>query len=430
MNERIHHSRVLDDIIHSVTGGRPYVFVIMAYGEGHAVYEQIESEIKDMEKDCGIRLSCLRADDVPLAGLDLLEKIHILIERAQLVIAEISPRKRKDFSPNVYYEVGYAVAKRKDVLLLAKKGTKIPTDLKGLEVIDHHGNGTAEQTKLFRDSLHSHVRNRLNPGTGLLRDMLQATNPKPALIVASPKYPGKHSRIQGQLYDRRTFGDNLGIVGLLSVFGKVFGEHGECELISALHTDVGPLVRGKRDQEQPIRGLAKQDVNLYLIGSKKVNELSGIMLAEIVKHGSPGWYLGADSKEKEQDDYEVCLFEVLGDGTRRMIKGKKGRTGRGEVHTEDHGIVIRAPHPKHRDRLVVIMAGPHSLGTGAACIAATRTAKIREIRDKLPTEEDRIAFADHTRTVWALVHGKADDDDGMLSEDNVSILRSGIYSAT
>ena len=57
----------------------------------------------------------------------------------------------------------------------------------------------------------------------LLREMLVARDAQPAYIVASPKYPGKKSRILGQAYDHRTFGDNLGVRGLIHAFGSILG---------------------------------------------------------------------------------------------------------------------------------------------------------------------------------------------------------------
>jgi hypothetical protein len=53
--------------------------------------------------------------------------------------------------------------------------------------------------------------------------------------VASPKYPGPHSRIKGQVFDRRTFGDHLGILGLISAFGSMHGEVTGVDLISGQH---------------------------------------------------------------------------------------------------------------------------------------------------------------------------------------------------
>ena len=52
------------------------------------------------------------------------------IASAQLVIADITPT-----NPNVYFEVGYALALNKPTILLAKKGTPLPFDVAGFRVL-------------------------------------------------------------------------------------------------------------------------------------------------------------------------------------------------------------------------------------------------------------------------------------------------------
>ena len=92
------------------------------------------------------------------------------------------------------------------------------------------------------------------------------------------------------------------------------------------------------------------------------------------------------------------------------------------VHALDHGLIIRGPHPRFPGRLVTIMAGPHSLGTGAACLAATNSALIAQIQAKLPED---VRLGDKQRTIYALVEGRADETDGHLYSDGVTILEAG-----
>ena len=70
----------------------------------------------------------------------------------------------------------------------------------------------------------------------------------------------------------------------------------------------------------------------------------------------------------------------------------------------------------------MIMAGAHSLGTGAACLAVTRSRLIQQIRDKMPVGID---IADKSHAFWALVRGKVDEH-GMISEEGVSVLEAGV----
>lgn len=55
----------------------------------------------------------------------ILERIYRQIESADFIIADMTGR-----NPNVFYEVGYAHAKKKPVILLTKEATDIPFDLK------------------------------------------------------------------------------------------------------------------------------------------------------------------------------------------------------------------------------------------------------------------------------------------------------------
>jgi nucleoside 2-deoxyribosyltransferase len=88
------------------------------------LYECIEKATREA------RLTCLRGDKVPGSGRELRTKIHELIVRAEVVIAEIS-----EPNVNVYYEFGYAAGLKKTVWLLAEPGTKTPSDIGGLEYI-------------------------------------------------------------------------------------------------------------------------------------------------------------------------------------------------------------------------------------------------------------------------------------------------------
>jgi hypothetical protein len=212
------------DMVQHLTGGRPFIFMIMAYDDRWELFKRI-SQIVAKHFD----LACIRADHVKGAGYDFLAKIHLLISRSELVMADISKP-----SPNVYYEIGYAVGARKQPLLLVQKGTEIPTDLKGLEVVEYRYDRDGK--KAFEKELVDHLRLRLNSELPLLRDMLEAPASQPAYIVSSPKYSGRHSRLLGQVYDRRTFGDHLGILGLISAFGSMWGEAKGIDLISGQHS--------------------------------------------------------------------------------------------------------------------------------------------------------------------------------------------------
>lgn len=394
------------DLIHEQTGGRPFVLVIMAYKESKTQRDK-RKKVFDMIKEVvtqEFNIACLRADQVLSSGHELLSKIHILIDGATLVIAEIS-----DPRPNVFYELGYAMGAKKTPLLLLESKRKAPYDLQGLEVFEYEN--TLSGVDSFRTRLTEHLRVRLKPSTPAFRDMLGAPRPAPSYIVASPKYPGKFSRIQGQVFDSRTFGDHLGILGLITAHGLIYGDASGIELISAQHAPPN---------------LLKRDINLYLIGSHKVNPWSGEMLELLRKKARPKWLFAPapDWTEGETGDWPVALFRGRR-GEKTQLRGQLRRLGskREEVWTEDFGIVVRGPHPYHSGRLVLIVAGPHSLGTAAASLAATRAGLIKKLQEKLPSG----LLKDKSRAFWALVKGTAAPDDYLLNEDDVSIVEAGVY---
>jgi len=71
-------------------------------------------------------LTVVRADEMEFNS-DILVEIIDHIKKAKYIIAEVTER-----NPNVFYEVGWAHALERKVILIAKKGTEIPFDLKGM----------------------------------------------------------------------------------------------------------------------------------------------------------------------------------------------------------------------------------------------------------------------------------------------------------
>ncbi len=338
-----------------------------------------------------------------------MKKIHAAIDRSKLVIAEIS-----EPSPNVFYELGYAVGIKKQILLIAKVGTKIPADLHGLEVIprpdDEHGAAAFEENlranlDLFMERL------KTSTSRALLRDMLTAENPLPAFIAASPRYPGQNSP---EPTDERTCGDNLGVLGLLSAFGSIFGETRGVELVSG--RNLAP-------------DILERDLNLYVIGSQSANLIADRVMEMIQSGGRTSWRLAPSPKHepspKQEDDKDRPFSLYRREGRHEWEwTGTKAPGGGGPV--EDYGVIMRGPHPKHPGRMLTVMAGPTSLGTGAACIAATRSEHVLKIREKM-IEEKRIEISDRQRPFWVLVRGVANKD-RLLDVEGVTIEEVGVYS--
>ena len=103
-----------------------YAFVLMAMSEDPGLEDTYET-IKRACRSVGVRAE--RVDDIQFAG-QITEKILGSIEVAGMVIADLTFER-----PNVYYEIGYAHAHRKKVILVAKSETHLHFDLQGMRVL-------------------------------------------------------------------------------------------------------------------------------------------------------------------------------------------------------------------------------------------------------------------------------------------------------
>jgi len=227
-----------------VTGGRRYCFVVMSFNEGDAFFERIRSIITD---ETGI--ACISAEDIKGASDDIREKVHYAIDNASFVLADLSSLR-----PNLFYEIGYSVARGRPVILLAKDDADVPTDLLGLELIRYQDNAR-RRPQLERDlRLWSNV--HVSSNVSLTRAMIVPRDPAPSIILASPKFPTLKGQYTQHPEEKTTYGDYLGIRGIFSAYASVFGEHLAPELLSASHA---------------AEGLPDWDASVFLIGSSKVN---------------------------------------------------------------------------------------------------------------------------------------------------------------
>ncbi len=99
---------------------KPFCFVLMPFDQSfNDIYE---FGIKGACSDADVY--CERVDEQIFLG-SMLDRIYNQISRADLLVADMTGR-----NPNVFYEVGYAHALGKNVVLLTQKSEDIPFDLK------------------------------------------------------------------------------------------------------------------------------------------------------------------------------------------------------------------------------------------------------------------------------------------------------------
>ena len=88
------------DQITELTGHRPYVFVIMPFGAGGHLFETIRGVVQQT-----LNFACMNAAALEGSGRALLEKIHAWIQRAEIVVAEISDSDRPNIWPALHLSI-------------------------------------------------------------------------------------------------------------------------------------------------------------------------------------------------------------------------------------------------------------------------------------------------------------------------------------
>lgn len=108
---------------------RPFVFVLMPFSEDFADTYQLG--IKPACEEAGAY--CERVDEQTFHE-SILQRVYNQIAKADFIVAEMTGR-----NPNVFYEVGYAHALGKRVILLTRDAGDIPFDLKHFPHIVYGG---------------------------------------------------------------------------------------------------------------------------------------------------------------------------------------------------------------------------------------------------------------------------------------------------
>jgi hypothetical protein len=130
----------------SVRAERGDVFVVMQFSDFEELYADVI--VPTVKHFSGLRP--YRSDEVFGPG-SIIRDVERGIERAQIVIAEITPANE-----NVFYEVGYAHALGKPTILLVNESKpKLPFDLSGYRCLFYQ-NSIGGKSKL-EDGLQKHL---------------------------------------------------------------------------------------------------------------------------------------------------------------------------------------------------------------------------------------------------------------------------------
>lgn len=103
------------------------VFAIMSFKqEFDDVYDSYRTACNEFD------FKAERTDDpgAPKSNERILPRIELGIRQSAIVMADVT-----DESPNVFYELGFAKALRKDVIVTAKEGTDLPFDISDIPIL-------------------------------------------------------------------------------------------------------------------------------------------------------------------------------------------------------------------------------------------------------------------------------------------------------
>jgi HEPN domain-containing protein len=113
-------------------------FVMMPFGEE---FDDVYSELI-LPAVLDVGMETMRADQIAAPGM-IIEQVRSAIQQARLCVADVTGG-----NPNVLYEVGYAQALDKPLVLLARDMAGVPFDLRHLRVLVYGGNPSASRMQL------------------------------------------------------------------------------------------------------------------------------------------------------------------------------------------------------------------------------------------------------------------------------------------
>jgi Nucleoside 2-deoxyribosyltransferase len=122
-------------------GSTPFVFVLMPFKD--ELRDIYESGIKPACEAAG--LYCERIDDQKFDET-ILQRIYNQIQSANLIVADMT-----GCNPNVLYEVGYAHALHKRVILVTRDVNDIPFDLRHHRHVEYKGKSYVLKGQLIEE---------------------------------------------------------------------------------------------------------------------------------------------------------------------------------------------------------------------------------------------------------------------------------------
>ena len=125
----------------------------MRPGRGSIPSNFVPVEFRILVWESGFK--CVRSDELQ-HNAGMMDVVYENIKSAHIVVADMTGR-----NPNVFYEVGYAHALGKDVVLLAQRAEDLPFDLRGFNHIVYEG-----RIMVLKEKLAQRLKAMLSRGPG------------------------------------------------------------------------------------------------------------------------------------------------------------------------------------------------------------------------------------------------------------------------
>jgi guanylate kinase len=122
------------------------IFVLMSFNDDMAnTYEEMTFAIDQLNNELNFKekLNIHRVDDQRGGTYLISDTILKQINQAEVILCDLTQEKQ-----NVYFELGYAIAKKKTIIITAQKDTKIQFDVAGYK-INFYNNITELKKKLL-----------------------------------------------------------------------------------------------------------------------------------------------------------------------------------------------------------------------------------------------------------------------------------------
>ncbi len=133
---------------YKVCSEKPRAFVVMQFTPPFdKLYKDV---IQEICKEEAFGIEPIRADEIYGPGM-IVTDIEKKIIESKFVIAEITTS-----NPNVYYEVGFARALKKQIILIAEKTTKLPFDISPFRILFYEDSIAGKNN--IEDGLRKHLK--------------------------------------------------------------------------------------------------------------------------------------------------------------------------------------------------------------------------------------------------------------------------------